>query len=354
MEALVELPGRRPQDGERRARPRARRSRAAGRSPRAARVEPHRHRRGRRSGRRRAAVVRRDAARAVDAHVRHADPARPPHLPAEAAVRPVRRARRLRLLPHSSSRGSADRKREGRSRKAQTRNSQNRKARWNEARSNSSSLRRSRSIPTRFRDAMQNIAIVVEDEPSAELLHEMDIEPPDTLLGLYQGTPLTERALGLRQRAARSHPDLPGSARARRRRRGRPGRRDRRDADPRDRPLLRAERGRDRGDRRAVLAGRMTRSVSPGARRRKRFGQHFLEPAWVDKVDPRDRSAAGSDVHRDRTGPRRADPPARRARRSRSRPSKSIATSPPSCGDERHPEPDGRRGRLSCEVDGCG
>lgn len=51
-----------------------------------------------------------------------------------------------------------------------------------------------RSIPRRFRDAMHNIAVVVEDEPSAELLDEMEIEPPDTLLGLYQGTPLTERS----------------------------------------------------------------------------------------------------------------------------------------------------------------
>jgi predicted Zn-dependent protease with MMP-like domain len=50
------------------------------------------------------------------------------------------------------------------------------------------------SIPRRFRDAMQNIAIVVEDEPAADLLDEMEIEPPDTLLGLYQGTPLTERS----------------------------------------------------------------------------------------------------------------------------------------------------------------
>jgi predicted Zn-dependent protease with MMP-like domain len=49
------------------------------------------------------------------------------------------------------------------------------------------------SIPRRFRDAMSNIAIVVEDEPSPDLLAEMDIEPPDTLLGLYQGIPLTER-----------------------------------------------------------------------------------------------------------------------------------------------------------------
>ncbi len=40
---------------------------------------------------------------------------------------------------------------------------------------------------------MKNIAIVVEDEPSRALLRDMEIEPPDTLFGLYQGTPLTER-----------------------------------------------------------------------------------------------------------------------------------------------------------------
>ena len=50
------------------------------------------------------------------------------------------------------------------------------------------------TLPRRFRDAMQNLVIVVEDEPAAELLREMEIEPPDTLLGLYQGTPLTERS----------------------------------------------------------------------------------------------------------------------------------------------------------------
>jgi predicted Zn-dependent protease with MMP-like domain len=49
------------------------------------------------------------------------------------------------------------------------------------------------SIPKQFRDAMHNIAIVVEDEPARELLREMEIEPPDSLFGLYQGTPLTER-----------------------------------------------------------------------------------------------------------------------------------------------------------------
>jgi predicted Zn-dependent protease with MMP-like domain len=52
------------------------------------------------------------------------------------------------------------------------------------------------TLPRRFRDAMQNLVIVVEDEPAPELLRDMEIEPPDTLLGLYQGTPLTERGWG--------------------------------------------------------------------------------------------------------------------------------------------------------------
>jgi predicted Zn-dependent protease with MMP-like domain len=49
------------------------------------------------------------------------------------------------------------------------------------------------TIPADFRAAMQNIAIVVEDEPSPDQLASVDLEPPDTLLGLYEGTPLTER-----------------------------------------------------------------------------------------------------------------------------------------------------------------
>lgn len=51
-----------------------------------------------------------------------------------------------------------------------------------------------RTIPRRFRDHVRNLALVVEDEPSADVLAEMGIEPPDTLFGLYQGTPLTERS----------------------------------------------------------------------------------------------------------------------------------------------------------------
>ena len=51
-------------------------------------------------------------------------------------------------------------------------------------------------IPKRFRREMKNLALVVEEEPSADLLEEMEIEPPDSLYGLYQGTPLPERAWG--------------------------------------------------------------------------------------------------------------------------------------------------------------
>src|SRR5207342_1759270 len=48
-------------------------------------------------------------------------------------------------------------------------------------------------IPKRFRREIKNVALVVEGEPSPALLEEMEIEPPDSLFGLYQGTPLTER-----------------------------------------------------------------------------------------------------------------------------------------------------------------
>jgi predicted Zn-dependent protease with MMP-like domain len=49
------------------------------------------------------------------------------------------------------------------------------------------------TIPARFRREIRNVAVLVEQEPPDHLLAEMGIEPPDTLFGLYQGTPLTER-----------------------------------------------------------------------------------------------------------------------------------------------------------------
>jgi predicted Zn-dependent protease with MMP-like domain len=50
-----------------------------------------------------------------------------------------------------------------------------------------------REIPRRFRDAMQNVAIVVEDEPPPEVLDDLDLDEGMTLFGLYQGTPLPQR-----------------------------------------------------------------------------------------------------------------------------------------------------------------
>src|ERR1700730_7265908 len=48
-------------------------------------------------------------------------------------------------------------------------------------------------IPRRFRQAMYNVAVIVEDEPPPHVLDDMDIEPDESLFGLYQGTPLPER-----------------------------------------------------------------------------------------------------------------------------------------------------------------
>ena len=52
------------------------------------------------------------------------------------------------------------------------------------------------TIPLKFARQVRNLAIVIEDEPSAALLEEMEIDDDSTLLGLYQGTPLSERGWG--------------------------------------------------------------------------------------------------------------------------------------------------------------
>ena len=52
------------------------------------------------------------------------------------------------------------------------------------------------TIPRRFARQVRNVAIVIEDEASEELMDEMDLDDPTGLLGLYQGTPLTERGPG--------------------------------------------------------------------------------------------------------------------------------------------------------------
>ena len=50
-----------------------------------------------------------------------------------------------------------------------------------------------RRLPEEVRKKLENVAVIVEDRPSDELLDRLEIPPEDTLFGLYEGTPLTER-----------------------------------------------------------------------------------------------------------------------------------------------------------------
>lgn len=47
-------------------------------------------------------------------------------------------------------------------------------------------------LPKKFADLLQNISIVVEEEPSADDLDLLD-GPGHELLGIYRGTPMTRR-----------------------------------------------------------------------------------------------------------------------------------------------------------------
>ena len=48
-------------------------------------------------------------------------------------------------------------------------------------------------LPAEFREKLENVAVIVEDNPSDEILERMEVPPDDTLFGLYEGTPLTDR-----------------------------------------------------------------------------------------------------------------------------------------------------------------
>jgi predicted Zn-dependent protease with MMP-like domain len=50
-----------------------------------------------------------------------------------------------------------------------------------------------RTLPRRFKDKIENVAVVVEDWADDDTLRELGIEPPDTLYGLYRGVDLTHR-----------------------------------------------------------------------------------------------------------------------------------------------------------------
>jgi predicted Zn-dependent protease with MMP-like domain len=50
-------------------------------------------------------------------------------------------------------------------------------------------------IPGRFRRRMKNIALLVEDEPNPAQLSRGRVPHGSTLLGLYEGRPLTQRSV---------------------------------------------------------------------------------------------------------------------------------------------------------------
>jgi predicted Zn-dependent protease with MMP-like domain len=47
------------------------------------------------------------------------------------------------------------------------------------------------SIPSPFREALDEVAIVIDDEPSARQRRDNDLGPDDDLYGLYEGVPRT-------------------------------------------------------------------------------------------------------------------------------------------------------------------
>ncbi len=50
-----------------------------------------------------------------------------------------------------------------------------------------------RKLPRPFKERLTNVVVVVEDWADDETLAEMEIEPPDTLYGLYRGVDITRR-----------------------------------------------------------------------------------------------------------------------------------------------------------------
>ncbi len=49
------------------------------------------------------------------------------------------------------------------------------------------------SLPEELQSLLDNVVIFIEDQPSPKTLRDMDVPRGDTLLGLYDGVPQTER-----------------------------------------------------------------------------------------------------------------------------------------------------------------
>ena len=48
------------------------------------------------------------------------------------------------------------------------------------------------AIPDPYRQALREVAVVVEDEPSMEQIRDNELEPWDSMYGLYEGVPRTD------------------------------------------------------------------------------------------------------------------------------------------------------------------
>lgn len=51
-------------------------------------------------------------------------------------------------------------------------------------------------LPQKYIKGLQNVAIIMSDEPTAEQYQKMKLDNQHLLLGLYEGIPLTERGSG--------------------------------------------------------------------------------------------------------------------------------------------------------------
>lgn len=52
------------------------------------------------------------------------------------------------------------------------------------------------AIPPLYMEKLDNVAIVIEDEPTAEQRKKLKLRCDETLFGLYEGIPLTKRGTG--------------------------------------------------------------------------------------------------------------------------------------------------------------
>jgi predicted Zn-dependent protease with MMP-like domain len=51
-------------------------------------------------------------------------------------------------------------------------------------------------VPEEFQHYLRDVAVVVEDWPSSEHRRRLRLRPHETLFGLYEGVPLTQRSSG--------------------------------------------------------------------------------------------------------------------------------------------------------------